>query len=102
MPGWRTRSWRGRRRSPRGGRPADGARQRKMRLMYLKCLMEATPSGMAHWIATGPLGTVCAQCGYYGYGEQYANNCLRYYEIALAHGAAFPAETPSCKYFSPR
>jgi hypothetical protein len=74
-----------------------------MRLMFLKCQMEATPAGMAHWIATGPLGTVCGQCTFYGYGGlQYPNSCLRYFELSSEHGAAFPADTPSCKDFSPR
>jgi hypothetical protein len=65
-------------------------------------LVETTPSGMAHWPGTGPPGTECAQCGYYGYGGQYANSCLRYYLMVFEHGASFPAETPSCQHFAPR
>ncbi len=67
----------------------------------LKRLMEATPSGMAHWSGTGPSGTVCGQCRFYGSSTQYRNSCSRYYEIFWQHGAAFPAESPSCQYFKP-
>jgi hypothetical protein len=65
-------------------------------------LVETTPSGMAHWSGTGPPGTVCGQCGYYGYDGRYTNSCLRYYVMVFKHGAAFPAETPSCQHFAPR
>jgi hypothetical protein len=68
----------------------------------LKRLIEATPSGMAYWSGTGPPGTVCEQCSFYGYGTQHRNSCYRYYEAKMEHGAAFPAETPSCKHFQPR
>jgi hypothetical protein len=65
----------------------------------LKRLAEATPSGMAHWSGTGPPGTVCGQCSFYGYGV-HPNSCYRYYEGVLEHGAALPAETPSCQRFA--
>jgi hypothetical protein len=66
-----------------------------------KRLIEATPLGMAHWIATGPSSSVCGECRYYGYGA-HPNRCYRYYELYFDHGNAFPAETPSCMYFVPR
>jgi hypothetical protein len=50
----------------------------------------------------GPPGTVCGQCSFYGYGMQYPNNCYRYFVQVREHGAAFPAETPSCQHFRPR
>ena len=68
----------------------------------LKRMVEATPSGMAHWSGTGPPGTVCGQCSFYGYGMQHPNSCYRYYVWRGDHGAAFPAETPSCQHFQPR
>ena len=68
----------------------------------LKRRIEATPPGMAHLSGTGPPGTVCEQCSFYGYGMQHPNSCYRYYLSVSEHGAAFPAETPSCKYFAPR
>jgi len=51
---------------------------------------------------TGPPGTVCGQCSFYGYGMQYPNSCYRYYELMVEHGATLPAETPSCQHFRPR
>ena len=49
-----------------------------MKITYLfpadpafKRLVAATPSGMAHWSGTGPPGTVCEQCSFYGYGMQH-------------------------------
>jgi hypothetical protein len=52
---------------------------------------------------TGPPGTVCGQCGFYGYGMQHPNSCYRYYVVKVSeHGAAFPSETPSCQHFAPR
>lgn len=68
----------------------------------LKRLVEATPSGMAHWSGTGPPGTVCEPCRFYGYGMQYPNSCYRYFLLTRQHGAAFPVETPSCQHFQPR
>ena len=65
----------------------------------LKRLVESTPSGMAYWSGTGPPGTVCEQCCFYGYHRNYPNSCYRYYEGWSEHGAAFPAESPSCKHF---
>jgi hypothetical protein len=63
----------------------------------LKRPAQTTPSGAG----TGPPGTVCEQCGFYGY-MQHPNSCYRYYELMVEHGAALPAETPSCQHFRPR
>jgi hypothetical protein len=103
------RSWRnGKRRSPATRRWAGYRHsQTSMSIRYLmieaaalKRRIEATPSGMAYWSGTGPPGTVCGRCCFYG--MQHPNSCYRVYMRALQHGAAFPAETPSCKYFAPR
>jgi hypothetical protein len=63
-----------------------------------KRLVEATPSG---WSGTGPPGTVCEQCSFYGY-DAHPNSCYRYFFVTRQHGAAFPAETQSCQHFRPR
>jgi hypothetical protein len=68
----------------------------------LKRRIDATPAGMAYLSGTGPPGTVCEQCSFYGYGMQYRNSCYRYYVMGSEHGAAFPPETPSCRHFAPR
>ena len=53
-------------------------------------------------VGHGSAGTVCEQCRFYGYGMQHPNSCYRYYLRVSEHGAAFPAETPSCHHFRPR
>jgi hypothetical protein len=68
----------------------------------LKRLVEATPSGMAHWSGTGPPGTVCEQCRFYGYGMQHPDSCYRYFLVTKQHGAPLPISTPSCKHFELR
>jgi hypothetical protein len=44
--------------------------------------------------------TVREQCRFYGCGMKHPNSCYRYYVDALQHGAASPAETPSCQHFA--
>ena len=51
---------------------------------------------------TGPPGTAFEQCSFYRYGMQHPNGCHRNYMVKVEHGAAFPAETPSCQHFAPR
>ena len=101
MPGKRTRAPRAKRRSRayRAGRPT-------MMFTYepeaLKRLIEATPSGMAYWANTGPPGTVCEQCSFFGYATQYPYSCYRYFEVFRDHGPPLPVGTPSCEHFRPR
>ena len=108
MPGWRTRVPRWKRRSPatrRWGRYRSSQTSMTNLMIEaarLKRLIDATPSGMAHLSGTGPPGTVCEQCSFYGFHMQHPNSCYRYYLSVSEHGAAFPAETPSCKHFTPR
>ena len=66
-----------------------------------KRMVEATPSGMAHWAGMGPPGTECGQCRFYGYG-QYPNSCYRYLEEQHHDGAPLPTATPSCLHFQQR
>jgi hypothetical protein len=103
MPSSRTIAPRARRRSR-----TYGTSQTTMKITYLiepdpalKRLIEATPSGMAHWSGTGPPGTVCEQCSFYGYGA-YPNRCYRKFLMDGRHGARLPISTPSCLHFQPR
>jgi hypothetical protein len=110
MPGWRTSVPRGKRRSPatrrwggyRSSQTSMSIRYLMIEAAALKRRIEATPSGMAHWSGTGPPGTVCEQCSFYGFHTQHPNSCYRYYLRVSEHGAPFPAETPSCKHFTRR
>src|SRR5262245_53655187 len=68
----------------------------------LKRRIDATAPGMAHLSGTGPPGTVCEQCTWYGFSRQNPNSCHRYFLMTSQHGAAFPGDTPSCKRVAPR
>ena len=63
-----------------------------MKIEYYKRLVEATPPGMAYWLGTGPVGTVCEQCSFYGYDIQYPNSCHRYFLLTTQHGARFRSQ----------
>ena len=67
----------------------------------LKRLIDERSSGMPPLSGTGPPGTVCRQCHFYGYDGQ-PNSCYRCYELLQDHVAAYPAETRSCRRFQPR
>jgi hypothetical protein len=71
-----------------------------------------TKPGMAHFAASGPLGTVCAQCAFYGDWKQVhdaAGNvvetefrkgcCRKFHELTGTLGKAIPPNTESCRYF---
>jgi hypothetical protein len=70
-----------------------------------------TPAGMAHWAGTGPAGTTCAACAYFGYEEPLRNGrgeivgsekrdgCLKFFELMGRHGKAMPPKTPSCRHY---
>lgn len=68
----------------------------------LKRRIEATPSGMPYLAGTGPPGTECEQCSFFGYSTQYPYSCYRYFEVFQQHGPPLPVGTPSCKHFSRR
>ena len=101
MRSWRKgkRRWAGYRRH---SRTSMSIRSLMIQAAALKRRIDATPSGMAYLSGTGPLGTVCEHCSFYGFHMQHPNSCYRYYLSVSEHGAAFPAETPSCKHFMPR
>jgi hypothetical protein len=71
-----------------------------------------THVGMAHFAATGPFGTSCGQCAFYGYHRtkrDKAGNagrtifrrdcCAKYHAFTGKHGRRIPATTESCRYF---
>jgi hypothetical protein len=73
-----------------------------------------TVPGMAHFAATGPLGTSCAQCALYGYWQQVRDehgnttktkfrkgSCRKFFELTEKHGPKIPEQTASCRYFKP-
>ena len=53
-----------------------------------------TPSGMAYWSDTGPVGTLCGDCRFFK-----QRRCLKYKQLTGGKGKRFPAGTLSCKYF---
>jgi hypothetical protein len=100
MPRWRKRVPRAKRR--RSGYRADMKVENLMNhAVALKRLIDATPPGVPSISGTGPQGTVCGQCNFYGY-DLHPNSCHRYLEVVSQHGAALPVETPSCRHFARR
>jgi hypothetical protein len=74
-----------------------------------------TYPGMAHFAATGPLGTTCAECASYGYWRKRQNAagdvvgtkfrkgaCGKHFELTRQHGLPVPADTESCRHFTRR
>jgi hypothetical protein len=72
-------------------------------------------AGMAHFAATGPFGTQCKDCRFFGYSRIYRSGtgdaektvfqrsrCGKFFELTRRHGAQVPADTESCKYFERR
>jgi hypothetical protein len=81
----------------------------------LECAISLTCPGMAHFAATGPFGTRCAECVFFGYWRQLKNAagdtvgskfrknaCGKYFELTRQHGPPVPAGTESCRHFTPR
>jgi hypothetical protein len=81
-----------------------------------------TVPGMAFWAGTGPAGTVCGYCRFWGYKRTVLNRagypektfdkrgrqlektinsrgCKRFYELTKTHGPGIDKFSPSCKYF---
>jgi hypothetical protein len=78
----------------------------------LEVQIRNTPSGMAHWSGSGPAGTACGGCVFYGYESPRHNvhgdtvgtikkpqSCRRFYQLTGAHGEPLPPSTPSCRHF---
>jgi hypothetical protein len=109
MPGSITRGPRATRRSPARRRSRAYRARQTMKITYLieaaaalKRRIEATPSGMAYLSGTGPPGTVCEECTFYGYSTQHPSSCYRYFLMTSQHGAPLPIAIPSCQHFHPR
>jgi len=58
-------------------------------------------SGMAYFAGTGPAGTVCGKCAFYGFKEL-EKKCTKYREMAHEWGANLGKKTSACKYFAPK
>jgi hypothetical protein len=62
--------------------------------------------GMAHFSGTGPKGTTCGHCNYWGYRRESKKGgiisvdaCKKFHKLTGEHGPAIKAALPSCKYF---
>jgi len=76
--------------------------------------IETTVPGMAYWARSGPPGTYCYQCAFWGYHKvrrtaagdavksKHVQACKKFHELTNKHGPVVPASTPSCKYFERR
>ena len=66
---------------------------------------QETPPGMAHWAASGPIGTACMDCQYLDLKEGSkveAAICLKYTKLMGRAGKKIPKWTAACKYFGAR
>jgi hypothetical protein len=70
---------------------------------------EAMAHGMAHFAGTGPPGTLCRDCAWWGfYRDDHkplkAASCEKYRKLMRLqkHGPLVPASTASCRYFTAR
>jgi hypothetical protein len=73
--------------------------------------IRTTHKGQAYWANTGPFGTTCGECVFWGYfrtrrttaGEavkaRHVQACAKFHELTGKHGAVVPANAPSCRYF---
>jgi hypothetical protein len=74
-----------------------------------------TAPGMAHFAATGPFGSTCSGCSFWGYwrqvrnvagdtvGTQFRRSCCgKYFELTRKHGPGIPGNTEACRYFQQR
>lgn len=54
--------------------------------------------GMAYFSDTGPFGTYCSKCTFYGpHGR--GGRCAKYFEMVKSWGALIRKRQPSCKYY---
>ena len=57
-------------------------------------------SGMAYFSGTGPSGSTCGKCVFYGFKEM-EKKCTKYREFAHEWGSNIKKTQPACKYFEP-
>jgi len=65
-----------------------------------------TVSGMAHWGGTGPKGTTCGGCGWWGFNREQkpdgwmSHRCGKYEALTGKRGTArIELHQPSCRHF---
>lgn len=55
-------------------------------------------AGMAYFAGTGPNGSQCGQCAFYGFKEM-EKKCVKYREMVHEWGANLCKTQSACKYF---
>jgi hypothetical protein len=81
----------------------------------LRRQIEKTSPGMAHWSASGPFGTCCGDCRFFGYSRTFKNSagdtiktilrrsaCGKFHALTGRHGPPIEPGTESCRYFEGR
>ena len=66
-----------------------------------------TAAGMAHWAGSGPEGSTCGKCRFYGYEFVKSNGdhsfkrsaCGKFYTMTRRHGGSLEDRQMGCKYF---
>lgn len=71
-----------------------------------------TPSGMAHWLGTGPAGRTCRECEFFKWHGRYASSggshtkgelkpakCKKYKDLMRQWGDPLKHHLRACKYF---
>jgi hypothetical protein len=77
--------------------------------------IKQTSPGMAHWSASGPFGTCCKDCRFFGYWRTIKNSagdsiktifhrsaCGKFLALTGRHGPPIEPGTESCRYFERR
>ena len=57
-------------------------------------------SGMAYFAGTGPNGSTCGKCAFWG-NREFEKKCVKFREMAHEWGANLRKTQAACKYFSP-
>lgn len=78
----------------------------------LEASISASAPGMAHFANTGPSGTACHQCLFWGKSNKFRRingalaprRCLKFKSLSGGFRVkrGIPAEVPSCRHYSPR
>lgn len=58
-------------------------------------------SGMAYFAHTGPPGSTCGKCAFYG-TKEFERKCTKYREMVHDWGANLKKTQAACKYFEER
>ncbi len=64
-----------------------------------------TPSGMAHWAGSGPVGTKCMDCQHLDLAKDSKTEkarCRKYATLMRRPGKKFSKRAAACKYFAGR